>query len=390
MQSQQPDRALRAARLFDGEQWHTDCGVLLAGAHVHALLPAADIPDSLPCQDVADGFLVPGLVDLQVNGGGGLLFNNAPSADTVLHIAAAHRRCGTTALLPTLLSDTAAVLEAGVAAVRSARSSAQPQAEAILGIHIEGPFFAATRRGTHREDRLRQPTQEDIDWLCGLADLRCLATLAPEIMAPGMIRQLAAAGIIVSAGHSAASWAELEQARQDGLRGFTHLFNAMSPLTAREPGVTGAALDSGDCWLGIIADGHHVHPASIRIAHRCAAPGKLFLVSDAMATVGGGQNWFTLYGERITARDGRLVNAEGALAGSAISLLDAVRYCHRVAGLPLEECLRMASLYPAQFIGEPRLGRIAPGSRADLVLLDAELQVGATWLAGQCDNVARP
>lgn len=388
MQSQQPDRALRAARLFDGEQWHTDCGVLLAGAHVHALLPAADIPDSLPCQDVADGFLVPGLVDLQVNGGGGLLFNNAPSADTVLHIAAAHRRCGTTALLPTLLSDTAAVLEAGVAAVRSARSSAQPQAEAILGIHIEGPFFAATRRGTHREDRLRQPTQEDIDWLCGLADLRCLATLAPEIMAPGMIRQLAAAGIIVSAGHSAASWAELEQARQDGLRGFTHLFNAMSPLTAREPGVTGAALDSGDCWLGIIADGHHVHPASIRIAHRCAAPGKLFLVSDAMATVGGGQNWFTLYGERISAREGRLVNAEGALAGSAISLLDAVRYCHRVAGLPLEECLRMASLYPAQFIGEPRLGRIAPGSRADLVLLDAELQVGATWLAGQCDNGA--
>ena len=390
MPSQQPDRALRAARLFDGEKWHTDCGLLLAGASVQALLPAADIPDSLPCQHVADGFLVPGLVDLQVNGGGGLLFNNAPSADTVLHIAAAHRRCGTTALLPTLLSDTAAMLEAGVAAVRSARASAQPQAEAILGIHIEGPFFAAARRGTHREDRLRQPTQEDIDWLCSLTDIRCLTTLAPEVMAPGMIRQLAAAGITVSAGHSAATWAELEQARQDGLRGFTHLFNAMSPLTAREPGVTGAALDSTDCWLGIIADGHHVHPASIRIAHRCAAPGKLFLVSDAMATVGSGQHWFTLYGERITARAGRLVNAEGALAGSAVSLMDAVRYCHRVAGLPLEECLRMASLYPAQFIGAPRLGRIAPGSRADLVLLDAELQVGATWLAGQCDNDARP
>jgi len=390
MQSQQPDRALRATRLFDGEQWHNDCGLLLAGETVQALLPAAAIPASLPCEHVADGFLAPGLVDLQVNGGGGLLFNNAPSADTVLHIAAAHRRYGTTALLPTLLSDTAAVLEAGVAAVRLAQDSVQAAASAILGIHIEGPFFAAARRGTHREDRLRRPTQEDIDWLCSLRDLRCLATLAPEIMAPGMIHQLAAAGIIVSAGHSAASWTELELARQDGLRGFTHLFNAMSPLTAREPGVTGAALDSADCWLGIIADGHHVHPASIRIAHRCAAPGKLFLVSDAMATVGSGQNWFTLYGERITARDGRLVNAEGALAGSAIGLIDAVRYCHRVVGLALEECLRMASLYPAQFIGEPRLGRIAAGARADLVLLDAELQVKATWLAGQREDHALP
>ncbi|MEQ9393922.1 N-acetylglucosamine-6-phosphate deacetylase [Haliea sp.] len=390
MTQPQPDRALRAARLFDGGQWHSDCGLLLAGETVQALLPATDIPASLPCEHVPDGFLVPGLVDLQVNGGGGLLFNNAPSADTVLHIAAAHRRYGTTALLPTLLSDTAAVLAAGVAAVCSARESTQAAAKAILGIHIEGPFFASARRGTHRADRLRRPTQQDMDWLCSLTDLRCLITLAPEAMAPGMIRQLTDAGIIVSAGHSAASWEALRRARQDGLRSFTHLFNAMSPLTAREPGVTGAALDSDDCWLGIIADGHHVHPASIRIAHRCAAPGKLFLVSDAMATVGSGQSWFTLYGERITVRDGRLLNAEGALAGSAIALIDAVRYCHQIVGLPLDECLRMASLYPAALIGKPQLGRIAAGSRADMVLLDEDLRVNATWLAGQRENHAQP
>ncbi|MDO8860610.1 N-acetylglucosamine-6-phosphate deacetylase [Haliea sp. E1-2-M8] len=390
MKNALPQRALRATRLFDGEQWHSDCGVLLAGDSVQALIPAAAIPAALPCEDIPDGFLAPGLVDLQVNGGGGLLFNNAPSADTVLHIAAAHRRYGTTALLPTLLSDTAAVLEAGVAAVRSARSSAQAEARTVLGIHIEGPFFADARRGTHRADRLRRPSQQDIEWLCSLTDIHCLTTLAPEAMAPGMIRQLAGAGITVSAGHSAASWQELRQAQQEGLRGYTHLFNAMSPLTAREPGVTGAALDSGDCWLSIIADGHHVHPASIRIAQRCAGAGKLFLVSDAMATVGSGQPWFTLYGERITARDGRLLNAEGALAGSAIGLIDAVRYCHQVVGLPLEECLRMASLYPAAFIGEPELGRIAAGSRADLVLLDADLQVNATWLAGQREDHAQP
>ncbi len=389
MKDQLADSALRASRLFDGEQWHSDCGILLAGGTVQALLPAAGIPAALPCEDITEGFLAPGLVDLQVNGGGGLQFNNAPSADTVLHIAAAHRRYGTTALLPTLLSDTAAVLQAGVAAVRQAQASAQPEASAVLGIHIEGPFFAAARRGTHQADRLRQPTAADIDWLRSLADMRCLTTLAPEVMAPGMIRQLSSAGIVVSAGHSAASWAQLQQARREGLRGFTHLFNAMSPLTAREPGVTGAALDSGDCWLGIIADGHHLHPASIRVAHRCAGAGKLFLVSDAMATVGSGQPWFTLYGERITARDGRLLNAEGALAGSAIGLVDAVRYCNRVVGLPLEECLRMASLYPAEFIGEQRLGRIAAGSRADLVLLDENLQVNATWVAGQRSDCAR-
>ncbi|MEQ9463937.1 MAG: N-acetylglucosamine-6-phosphate deacetylase [Haliea sp.] len=389
MKDQLADRALRATRLFDGEQWHSDCGVLLAGEKVQALLPATAIPASLPCETITEGFLAPGLVDLQVNGGGGLLFNNAPGADAVLHIAAAHRRYGTTALLPTLLSDTADVLRAGVAAVRQAQASAQPEARVVLGIHIEGPFFANARRGTHQADRLRQPTAADIDWLCSLADLRCLTTLAPEVMAPGMIRQLSSAGIVISAGHSAASWEQLQQALREGLRGFTHLFNAMSPLTAREPGVTGAALDSGDCWLGIIADGYHVHPASIRIAHRCASAGKLFLVSDAMATVGSGQPWFTLYGERITVQDGRLLNAEGALAGSAIGLIDAVRYCHQVVRLPLEECLRMASLYPARFIGEQHLGRIAAGSRADLVLLDEDLQVSATWVAGQRSDHAR-
>lgn len=380
MSSPSPDRALCVATLFDGEAWQHDYAVLLAGSTVVGLIPAAELPRQLPRETIADGLLVPGLIDLQVNGGGGLLFNNAPTAATVRQIAASHRRLGTTAVLPTLLSDNPGVMRAGVAAVREARRDG---AAGILGIHLEGPFFAAARRGTHREDRLRAPEAADIDWLCSLGDLPCVLTLAPERMAPGQIRRLTAAGIRVCAGHSNASYAQVQLAREEGLRGFTHLFNAMSGLTAREPGVTGAALDSQHCWLGVIADGHHVHPASIRIAQRSVARGKLLLVSDAMATVGGDSASFQLYGERIEARDGQLRNSGGALAGSAISLLEAVRFCRQEAGLPLEECLRMASRYPAEFLEQPQLGRIAAGARADFLWLDDRLMPLATWVAGE-------
>ncbi|QIB66256.1 N-acetylglucosamine-6-phosphate deacetylase [Kineobactrum salinum] len=375
-----PDSAVCAATLFDGETWQYDCAVLLAASTVVGVMPAAELPRQVPRETIADGLLVPGLIDLQVNGGGGLLFNNAPTADTVRQIAASHRHLGTTALLPTLLSDSPEVMRAGVAAVREARRDG---AADILGIHLEGPFFAAARRGTHREDRLRAPEAADIDWLCSLGDLPCVLTLAPEQMQPGQIRQLTAAGIKVCAGHSNASYARMQLAQQEGLRGFTHLFNAMSALTAREPGVTGAALDSQHCWLGIIADGHHVHPASIRIAQRSVAQGKLLLVSDAMATVGSDDPGFQLYGEHIERCNGQLRNSAGVLAGSTISLLEAVRFCRQEVGLPLAECLRMASRYPADFLEQPRLGRIAPGCRADFLLLDDKLMPRATWVAGE-------
>ncbi len=376
------DRAICVSRLFDGERWHEDSALLLAGERIVNRVPIASLPPELPRETVPDGMLVPGFVDLQVNGGGGVQFNNAPTVDSLLQIATSHRRYGTTAVLPTLISDAPDVLRAGADAVRTVQAGDNPAAASVLGLHIEGPFFAATRRGTHRGDQLRRCTQADIDWLCSLSDLRCLLTVAPEIMAPGQIRTLCEAGIIVFAGHSDAGYEVVQAARREGLSGFTHLFNAMSPLLAREPGVTGAALESLTDWLGIIADGHHVHPASIRLAQRCAGPGRLFLVSDAMATVGSEQRWFTLYGERIEEHEGRLVNAEGALAGSAIGLVDAVRYCHQVVGLTLDECLRMASCYPAQLLGDASRGHLTAGARADMTLLDDTLAVSATWLGG--------
>ncbi|MBN7795058.1 N-acetylglucosamine-6-phosphate deacetylase [Parahaliea mediterranea] len=375
-------RALLTPRLFDGDRWRGCCAVLLDGHMVRAIVGRDDIPPGTPCLELAGGFLAPGFIDIQVNGGGGVLLNNSPDRAGIERMVAAHRATGTTAMLPTVISDTPAVQRAAAMAVRAAMAAGN---SGVLGIHIEGPFFAAARRGTHRADMIREPSSEDLRWLAALAsEVPTVVTLAPEHLPAGAIATLTAAGVRVCAGHTDASYQQIAAARAEGLRGFTHLFNAMSPLASREPGAVGAALDGGDCWAGIIADGHHVHPASIRVAQRALPAGKLCLVTDAMATVGDSRDWFELYGERIEVRGGRLVNAEGALAGSAIGMIDAVRYCHREVGLPLVECLRMASRYPATFLGEEhRLGRIAPGYRADLLHLDNDLRVLDTWAAGQ-------
>lgn len=374
--------ALVTPRLFDGDSWHRDCAIIVEGQRVQAIIAADALPDGIESTVLESGFLAPGLIDLQVNGGGDILLNNQPDCTGVERMVAAHRATGTTGMLPTVISDTAEIHRAAVAAVRSARDAGNA---GVLGIHIEGPFFEPARRGTHRADMIRRPGAADLDWLRDLgATLPVVLTLAPEHLPVGAIATLTSAGVRVCAGHTGASYEQVAAAISEGLRGFTHLFNAMNPLTARAPGAVGAALDADNCWVGIIADGHHVHPASIRVASRALPRGKLCLVTDAMATVGGDSDHFELYGERITVRDGALVNAEGALAGSAIGMIDAVRYCHRVVGLPLAETLRMASLYPAAFLGrEGDLGRIAPGYRADFVCIDDDERVTDTWVAGE-------
>ena len=262
-------------------------------------------------------------------------------------------------MLPTVVSDTPAVQQAAVDAIRQAR------ADDLHGM-------------------IRPPQAQDIQWLCALQDLRVIVTLAPEHTQPGQIEQLVEAGILVCAGHTNATYQQVQQATRQGLHGITHLFNAMSPLTSREPGAVGAALDDDNLWAGIIADGHHVHPASIRLALSAKPAGKLVLVSDAMATVGGKSRSFAIYGEQIHESEGRLVNAKGVLAGSAIGMIDAVRYTHQTVGLPLAECLRMASLYPATILKlEASLGRLTSGYQADLVHFDQDFTVRNTWVAGQ-------
>jgi N-acetylglucosamine-6-phosphate deacetylase len=354
--------------------------VVIEGERIIEVLATGKLAAGMERQTLTEGILAPGFIDIQVNGGGGVMLNNTATREGVDQIARAHRPTGTTGMMPTLISDSREVQQAGIDAVREARAAGN---QSILGIHIEGPFFALEKRGTHKASMIRPPLPADIEWLAKLDDLPVILTLAPEHTVSGQIQTLSGAGIFVCAGHTNADYAQIKAAIGEGLRGFTHLFNAMSPLTAREPGTVGAAMDFDDTWAGIIADGHHVDPANIRIAQRAKPTGKLILVTDAMATVGSDDSSFEIYGERIEEHQGKLINAEGALAGSAIGMIDAVRIATTQVGLPLEESLRMAALYPAAFLNlDDQLGRMDTGYRPDLVHFDRDFIVHGTWVAG--------
>lgn len=330
--------------------------------------------------DLRGASLLPGFIDCQVNGGGGVLFNNATDAEALRRIGSAHRKFGTTGFLPTLISDDVERMREAIAATREAIIEGVP---GVLGIHLEGPYLADARKGTHDASKFRVPDADEIALATALDNGITLITLAPERVGPETIRAFVQRGALVCAGHTAASYEQARAGIEAGISGFTHLYNAMSPLTGREPGAVGAALEDARAWCGVIVDGHHVHPASLRVALAAKPRGKVFLVTDAMPPVGADDPSYELYGETITARDGVVRNAAGSLAGSALDMATAVRNSVTMLGVPLEEAARMASAYPAQFLGiDDRYGRIAPGYRADLVALDADLQVIDTWIAG--------
>jgi len=377
-------QAITGARIFDGTTLLDDHALIIDASKIVGIVPRQSLAAEIELKSLDGGILAPGFIDLQVNGGGGLLFNNDTSVDTLQTMACAHRAGGTTAMLPTLISDSLENQQAGVEAVSAALESGL---EGIVGIHIEGPFFSLPRRGAHQASYIREMQSSDVDWLTAITGFPVMVTLAPECTAHGQIQQLVNSGIRVCAGHSDATFADIQSALDEGLSGFTHLFNAMTGLQSREPGVVGAALADANSWCGIIVDGHHVHPATVAVAHAAKAAQKLFLVTDAMATVGSTSQSFELYGETVREQDGRLINADGRLAGSAISMIDAVRISVTEVGLELSEVLRMASLYPAQFIGQDHLrGAIKIGLQADLVHFDDHYRVQHSWVAGACQQ----
>ena len=355
-----------------------DACVLVEDGYIVALLhgepPAGDLVD------LDGGYLVPGFIDAQVNGGGGVLFNNDTSVDAINAIGRAHRRFGTTGFLPTLISDDAAVMQRAITATRDAIEQGVP---GVLGIHLEGPYLAPARKGTHDDAKFRVPDADEIAMATSLDNGISLLTLAPERVPTESIRAIVQRGGIVTAGHTAGSYDEIRAGIDAGISGFTHLYNAMTPLQGREPGAVGAALEDDACWCGVIVDGVHVHPASLRVALKAKPRGRVFLVTDAMPMVGGDDPSFDLYGETITAIDGVVRNAAGALAGSALDMASAVRNSVHLLGLPLDEACRMAAQYPAEFLGIGGThGRIAAGYRADLVLLDGEVCVQRSWIGG--------
>ena len=376
--------ALTGARIFDGDDWHEGHALVVRDGLVEAILPTGAIPSDIRIVDTGGGMLAPGFLDLQVNGGGGVMLNDHPDVASIETICKAHAPFGTTALLPTLITDTPAITAAAVAAGEAAALRKVP---GFLGLHLEGPHLSIARKGAHDPALIRPMTDKDEAMLIAARHKLpvLLTTIAPESVEPARVAALAKAGVIVSLGHSDTGYASANAFAAAGASMVTHLFNAMSQIGNREPGLAGAAIDIGTLSAGLIADGIHVDPVTIRIALRAKqGPARIVLVTDAMATIGTDMTSFTLNGRTIYRKDGSLRLADGTLAGADLDMISAVRYVHRVIGLDLSEALRMASLYPAQAIGQShRLGRFANGTAADIVALSDDLDIGQVWIGGK-------
>ncbi len=356
-----------------------DVCVLIHGGRIRAISsePTADAKQV----DLGGKILLPGFIDTQVNGGGGVLFNDHPTVDAIATIGAAHRPCGTTGFLPTLISDDLDVVARAIHAVDAAIEAGVP---GVLGIHIEGPFLSEARHGIHDRAKLRRFDAHAFEVLTSLRRGRTLTTIAPEIVAPGEIRRLADRGVILAAGHTDADYDMVRTAIDHGLTGFTHIFNAMSPLTSRAPGAVGAALEDDRTIAGIIVDGHHLHQATVRIALRAKGAERLMLVTDAMPSVGSPESGFELQGRRIHEEEGLLRDDNGVLAGSSLDMASAVRNMMAQTGVPLRTAVAMASAVPARFLGlSDETGTIAAGLRADLILVDDRLTILRSWIGGR-------
>lgn len=374
--------ALTGARIFDGTRIVEGQAVVIEDGRIVEVLREGELEASIRREPV-EGLLAPGFIDTQVNGGGGVMFNDVRTIEEIRTIASAHRRFGTTGLLPTFITDTRERMSEAVSAMREALAARVP---GILGIHVEGPFINPERKGVHNAGYMRPMEDEDVVILTSLREGRTIVTLAPEMNKPEVVDRLAASGVLVCAGHSAGDYATIMDACRRGLRGFTHLYNAMPPLAGRDPSVVGAALDSDETWCGIIVDGHHVSDASLRIAVAAKGPDHIMLVTDAMSVTGTDMTGFDLHGRTIFRQDGRLATEDGTLAGSDLDMAGAVRNAVRRLGIPLPKALRMASLNPATFLKlDHELGRIAPGYRANLVLLDDDVTARRTWIDGSED-----
>ncbi|HEY4940404.1 MAG TPA: N-acetylglucosamine-6-phosphate deacetylase [Rhizomicrobium sp.] len=363
-----------------------DCAVLIQNGRISDVMRQADVPVNLARHDLRGGLLLPGFIDTQVNGGGGVLFGDAPSVQTLRTISAAHARFGTTGFLPTLISGDFSLIRTAIAAVEAAIDAGVP---GVLGIHIEGPFLNPKRKGIHDVENFRELDGEAFELLTSARRGTTLVTLAPEKATPETIAALVKAGVIVSAGHTDATCGEIRAALDHGLTGFTHLFNAMSPLRAREPGAVGAALDDTGSWCGIIVDGHHVNPAALRIALACKHADRLMLVTDAMPSVGATSKTFTLQGRAITVRDGVCTAPDGTLAGSDLDMASAVRNAMEFMALNLAEAVNMASRNPAAFLRlSDEVGTIRSGQRANFALVNDALEVHEVWIDGHLQRRA--
>ena len=371
-------KRFHAKRLFDGEAFLDDQVLTIVNGKIVAI--DQDISN---IDETASGLVVPGFIDLQVNGGGGALFNDSPSIEKLKTIMLAHAKFGTTAMTPTLITDKVEVMQQAADAIAQAINEGVP---GIVGIHFEGPHLSVEKKGTHCADYIRPIS--DAEWqVLARQDIgQVIVTLAPETVNAEDIERMSDLGIKVCLGHTNADYQTTERAIDAGATGFTHLFNAMSPLQGREPGVVGAALLNNKTSCGLIVDGFHVDYASCKLAIQAKPQGKIFLVTDAMPPVGTDQTEFALYDRTVYVDNGKLTSTTGELAGSSLDMASAVKNTHKFLGMPLNEALRMASLYPAKYLYQNQTiirGELKEGKQADMVILNDDLSVKSTWIAGR-------
>ena len=372
-------QALIGAQLFSGKEFFDNRALLIDGENIIDVINEHDIPNNFEIQKLNGGILSPGFIDLQVNGGGGKLFNNSPDKESLNAIIEAHQHFGTTSIMPTVISDSLNVLKRCATTI----SEEIENNKSLLGVHIEGPFFNVKYRGVHQKQYINTINSDYLNLFESLQDFPVMLTLAPECISTKQLKHLKSLGFKILAGHTDASYDQLEEAIKYGLDGFTHLFNAMGQISAREPGVVGSALTFDNATASIIVDLHHVHPSLIQMVYKHKPQGKLFFVSDSMATIHHGEPSFELYDEVVSESNGRIINSEGKLAGSSITQIDAIKNAYQSCNIPLNEALAMASRYPAEYLGVANyLGSLESGYRADLTHFSLDFQVKNVWVAG--------
>lgn len=367
---------IRTSRLFDGDNFQDNKVMKIADGMI------VGFDDNTANFDhQVQGLVVPGFIDLQINGGGGVLFNSTSTLAGIKTIMAAHTKFGTTAMLPTLITDSVEVMAKAADAIASAIVNKEP---GIIGIHFEGPHLSVAKKGAHSAGFIRPITEQEWQILERKDIGKVLVTLAPETVSPKDIERMVTANISVCLGHTNADFLQAQTAIDAGASGFTHLFNAMSPLQGRKPGVTGCALMNDNAACGLIVDGHHVDYETCKLALKTKPAGKVFLVTDAMPPVGTDEQGFAFFDRHVYLNNGKLTSSTGELAGSVLDMATAVKNSHKKLNLSLAEALRMATKYPADYINESRRGQLQIGKQADFVVLNNDLKVQSTWIAGQC------
>ena len=373
-------QALIGAQLFSGKEFFDNRALLIDGENIIDIINEHNIPNNFETQKLNGGILSPGFIDLQVNGGGGKLFNNSPDKQSLNAIIEAHQHFGTTSIMPTVISDSLNVLKRCATTI----SEVIENNKSLLGVHIEGPFFNVKYRGVHQKQYINTINSDYLNLFESLKDFPVMLTLAPECISTKQLKHLKSLGFKILAGHTDASYDQLEEAIKYGLDGFTHLFNAMGQISAREPGVVGSALTFDNAAASIIVDLHHVHPSLIQMAYKQKPQGKLFFVSDSMATIHHGEPSFELYDEVVSESNGRIINSEGKLAGSSITQIDAIKNAYQSCNIPLNDAIAMVTRYPAEYLGVANyLGSLKSGYRADLTHFDLDFQVHNVWVAGK-------